>query len=792
MLAGRSLAIFTICSNNYLPFARVFFESARQHHPEADLFLALSDRAVGIDNTYDPDWTVIEAEQLNIPGFQDFAFRYDIMEFNTAIKPFVFRHLLEDRGYELALYFDPDIEVFRPLDGVLGPLREGASFVVTPHICAPLEVAEEPHDVSIMKAGIYNLGFLGVGRVEESIRIIDWWARRLRFQCLSAQDQGIFVDQKFVDLVPAFARRCHISHDTTLNVAYWNLSQRRLAGQEGHWTVDGEPLSFFHFSGFDPRIPDKLSKFTQRFQGDMPEPLQAVVSRYAAKLLSRGYGTFPSGGYAYGRFASGTPIHPFVRRMFREWHQSWPEDPFWTYEEFLHQASSSATVGTPGFVVTNFMKFLHDNISHLNRTLDLENPEHMRELVKWYAFRAERDIALDERMSAPVVARMEQPHWEIRPRPTWSAASRADATIIGYLRTASGVGEAGRQTLQALVSANLVVEGYDVGLNVNASRDQPDCSGSLVGKVTGKVQIFHVNADQLPQVFKHIRGDLHCDAVRVSVPFWELSVLPEPWRTAFAPVDEIWAPSRFVQRALMQATEKPVIYMPVAVELPTLPEIQREHFGLPADRFLFFFAFDYLSFIKRKNPHAAVAAFKAFRRRVHSRRAGLVIKTMNGSLSPDRMQAFRAEIADDPDIFLIDQTLGRKETLGLIAATDCILSLHRSEGFGLLIAEAMLLNRPVIATDYSATTEFVTPQTGLPVDYKLVPVGEGEYPLHDGQVWADPDIAHAAWQMARVYEGAGTEFVTDMTAAAREHVLRRHSRRRVGELQARRLNRLLR
>jgi glycosyltransferase involved in cell wall biosynthesis len=164
---------------------------------------------------------------------------------------------------------------------------------------------------------------------------------------------------------------------------------------------------------------------------------------------------------------------------------------------------------------------------------------------------------------------------------------------------------------------------------------------------------------------------------------------------------------------------------------------------------------------------------------------------MNGSLSPARMHEFRDEIGDDPDIFLIDRTLDRSETLGLIAAIDCVLSLHRSEGFGLLIAEAMLLHKPVIATDYSATTELVTPQTGLSVDYKLVPVGEGQYPFHDGQVWADPDIGHAAWQMARVCDSHGTELMTNLTAAAHAHVRHCNSRRRVGEHLARRLSRLI-
>jgi glycosyltransferase involved in cell wall biosynthesis len=180
-----------------------------------------------------------------------------------------------------------------------------------------------------------------------------------------------------------------------------------------------------------------------------------------------------------------------------------------------------------------------------------------------------------------------------------------------------------------------------------------------------------------------------------------------------------------------------------------------------------------------------------FRKQMSPRGAGLVIKSINGCRSPTRLSALSAEIEEDPDIYLLDRTLSREDTLGLISITDCVISLHRSEGLGLLVPEAMLLGKPVIATNYSATTEFVTPQTGLAVDYRLIPVQTGEYPFGEGCVWAEPDVAHAAWQMMRVFAGAGTESITSMVDRAREHIQRNHSLAYVGQLQARRLRRLI-
>jgi glycosyltransferase involved in cell wall biosynthesis len=187
------------------------------------------------------------------------------------------------------------------------------------------------------------------------------------------------------------------------------------------------------------------------------------------------------------------------------------------------------------------------------------------------------------------------------------------------------------------------------------------------------------------------------------------------------------------------------IYMPVALELAPPAPMPRVRFNLPPSRFLFFFAFDFLSFVERKNPGALIAAFRqAFPRRGQ---AGLVLKCMNGAIVPEKLARFWKDLADDPEIFLIDDTLSRADTLALIASTDAVVSLHRSEGLGLLIAEAMLLGKPVIATDYSASRDLPFAATGYPVSCKLVPVHEGEYPFAGGQVWAEPDISHAATLM---------------------------------------------
>lgn len=168
--------------------------------------------------------------------------------------------------------------------------------MLTPHLCAPAEGDAFPDDIGIMRSGIYNLGFLRVRACPESESILAWWARRLQYQCISNQDAGIFVDQRFMDLVPGFAEKARILRDPTLNVAYWNLQQRTLSFEDEAWKVDGRPLGFYHFSGFDPAKMDRLSKYTDNFRGNAIWPaLSRLLEQYAAELRANNHGRIPAG-----------------------------------------------------------------------------------------------------------------------------------------------------------------------------------------------------------------------------------------------------------------------------------------------------------------------------------------------------------------------------------------------------------------------------------------------------------------------------------------------------------------
>ena len=779
------LAIFTICSNNYVSMARILLETARLHHPEAAHYLCLADRRLAEPGFYPPGCTVVPAEALDIPDFEAFRFRYDVMEFNTALKPFMVRHLLA-RGHEHVLYFDPDIEIFRPVDSVTAALREGASFVLTPHVCAPAEGSAFPDDIGIMQAGVFNLGFLGVGATPETEPLLRWWSRRLEHQCLNDQPGGIFVDQKFMDLLPGFAARLCILRDPTLNVAYWNLSQRVLRRDGNAWTVDGQPLTFFHYSGISPADTTRLSKYTDGFRGAaMDADLRALVERYAERLRDNGHGGVPNGAYAWGRFPSGTPITPFVRRLFREDHLVWPGDPADSFEEHLRRGAARPWSGRFGGAITNLMTGLHARERWLNERFSADHEEDAHAFLDWVVKHAEPLLG-DPRLVEPIAERLGALFLPPRQAPPKRAADEPDIDVVGYLRLALGLGEAGRLTLRALEHAGLAARGVATALNSNSTANDESCAALLVQEARAPVQVFSINADQIGQVIASLDGRLRSDAYRIMTPFWELSVLPEPWAAAFDLVDEVWAPTRFIQATLMRRLDKPVIRMPLMLEFAAPAPLPRRTWGLPEDAFLFFFAFDYFSFVERKNPLAVVEAFRrAFRRRPGGPRAALVLKTLNADKVPAEKRALLDALRDDPDIVLVERTLTRQDSLALIDACDAVVSLHRSEGLGLLVSEAMVPGKPVIATDYSATTELVSCATGYPVDCRLVAVGPGEYPFHENQLWADPDLDHAAWQMREVAQGGGT--VAARVAAARAHIAGEYGAQAVARRQRDRL-----
>ena len=378
----------------------------------------------------------------------------------------------------------------------------------------------------------------------------------------------------------------------------------------------------------------------------------------------------------------------------------------------------------------------------------------------------------------------------IRARRGAKAAKRPPGfNLIGYVRGEFGIGEDVRMAVAACEAAGIPHALVNLDPGGSASQGDTSLESRLETSTSAALAPYASNVFCLtgfetaraylefgPQLFEH----------RHNIGWWpwELPVWPRHWDVAFGLMDEIWAASRYTQdmyiaaqsACLPAAVRRPVTLMPMAVTIDRLQPVSRAALGLPANHFLYLYIFDFNSYLARKNPFAAISAFqRAF---PHDETVGLVFKTMNSQPADRRWRRFLGECRADPRIHLIDRTLARGEVLGLVAACDAYVSLHRAEGFGRTLAEAMLLGKPVIGTDFSGNRDFLDDTTGYPVRWRRRTVRNGEYPFitpEDRAWWAEPDRSDAARQMRAAREAALAGHLPDMGA-----ITRRFSPREVG------------
>lgn len=345
------------------------------------------------------------------------------------------------------------------------------------------------------------------------------------------------------------------------------------------------------------------------------------------------------------------------------------------------------------------------------------------------------------------------------------ADRKAGALLIGYIDATLGLGQSVRGLAAALETVGADFAIYPFTAGVETRRGATFMAEHYDTRMPRQVNVLEVACDQLPVVFRRISTRFFRRSVNVLRPYWELSRAPQAWRPYLADIDEIWAPSQFVAEAFASIFSGPIILIPPAITVEAPSSKTRADFGLVPDRFYFLFTFDYYSYASRKNPLAVLDAFrKAF---ANDDDAGLIVKSIGEpGRAPALHRAVKAAADADPRITLIEQTLSRADIIALTALSDCYVSLHRSEGFGLGMAEAMALGTSVIGTDYSGNRDFLSAGTGYPVAYTLRPVAPSEYPWSEGQHWAEPDEGAAIAAMRAVRQGR-TEAERRAQAAAK-------------------------
>jgi len=907
--------LFTIITKSYLPYARALMASVRRHHPDFQRIVVLVDRPDGFFDPAQEDFALVLSQDLGLPRGNWFHFKYTTLELCTAVKPYAIEFLLRRFRLSRLVYLDADVKVYSPLAECMARL-DSHNVVLTPHLTAPLTDDRRPTELEILRTGVCNLGFIAVAASPETDRMLRWWQARLYDHCVVDLPRGLFVDQRWADLIPALFGGVMVIREPGYNVAYWNLPHREVRRRADGFSVNSEPLRFFHFSGFDPDDPGTVSKHQDRYRLEDLGDARGLFEDYADELHRNGYAVCKGWPYAYGFFADGTPIADLGRSI----HHESPgvmeqvEDPFsdeglaaflkvwnaplvgpsgarsaitrlayrvyraredvqaampdlfgsgqhrfirWMLsngrkQHSLHEsllaplwdaAAAADQHAGPDWAGTDLNEWVQDvgngaRLTRLAARIYDQRPDLQRffpdpcgrdamKFLLWLQSYGDYHYDLGDTYLRPLrdewtrsISSLKNPLRRVqyslllmaaraavlmrrsarRLRPVKSHLGRAvswrqrrwrtargpgsvaaGVNLIGYMRGEMGVGTSARSALAAARAASLAVRWK--GIRPDGEYRNADMSAGPEDEgFPFKVNLLHVNADQTPVVYSQLPRRLVAGRYNIGYWNWELEEFPDRWLSSFDHLDEIWVPSTFCQDAIARKSPKPVVRIPHCVAVDGVPSLGRAYFGLPGDRFLFLNVYDALSVFRRKNPMAAVSALiGAFGRESD---CVLVIKVNHADRRLMDLEQLRLASRGYP-IVIIDRPFTHMEVLSLIHECDCLISLHRSEGFGLTLAEAMSLGRPVICTAYSGNMDFTKPEHTFLVQHEMRQVGPGSEPYDPDCYWAEPSIDHAVEQMRRVRAEADLRLAFARTG--QDYVRRLLSPAIIGEMMKKRL-----
>jgi len=340
--------------------------------------------------------------------------------------------------------------------------------------------------------------------------------------------------------------------------------------------------------------------------------------------------------------------------------------------------------------------------------------------------------------------------WQRRHFKSLDPPTKNGVLLIGYPRGEFGIGASLRLTALALEKSNVAFSIFDFNIISQASHRDTRLDKWITNLPEYKINIFCIGADQIPLLKKTLGENFFLNRYNILYGSWEFNHLPKKWVSHLEEMNEIWAMSNFVGQMFMSSTSHSVhvFQHPVTINIPE--SINRSQFKIQKNNFVFLFMFDFDSHVARKNPEAVIQAFEYAFPKSSQNSVSLVIKSINGDRHQKEYKTLEKLINKDSRIIHIQKVLPHEESAALINCCDCYVSLHRSEGFGLTIAEAMLLGKPVITTGYSGNMDFTKDETTLLVDYKLIPVEQGDYPYANNEIWAEPDVEQAGDYMKKL------------------------------------------
>jgi len=812
---------FTICTKSYLAGALVWRNTLVDSDTnirgiiyivdsKAEDLSALYSEAKTISCSRNTDGLENDLRFVNdkdIPDNVGMRNRYEIIEYCTAIKPSIFILLARQYPGFVLHYFDPDIAVYGDLLE-LKKFSESHSITLLPHMTTPTEDNFNMSQLSVLRAGVFNFGYVGWNpHFKSGWPLIQWWQRRLNKDCRVALSEGIFTDQSW-GVFFCGSKDSGIFYDTAYNVAYWNLHERNVDWQPDlGYTCNGKKLQFFHFSGYSPNDPEILSLHQNRHYLKGLRGLNRLFSSYKDQLFCAGYKTWQNNKSNDQIYCNNTQI---LEKKINENESVTLRRNIAThciYTAFGDPNKAKILYGISWwaiYLLLDFINFIGNiksltlrNISYkkaedtINKTYNCDGLI-KKGLIYWYltckfylkstATRIIPSISkFNEEFPDARNVSIGESNTGFNSKLATEVFSNQNAiAVIGYITAETGLGESVRGIIRSMDSGNISTDLFDVRGHYARTMDS-EFASRICDPVTPERKyracLLHVNADQVPYLLPKDYGSLLVKCKRrIGYWYWETENLPHGQATASNYFDEIWVATEFVRESLINSGVKiPVKVIPPALSaLPDAP-FSRSHFQFPEDRPICLSVFDATSFLGRKNPIGVIRAIKEIYNGAKVKPL-LVLKTTNLKDS-DRDELLR--LASPVDLRIINQYLSREETLSLVGTADCFISLHRAEGLGLSLIDAMRLGVPLVSTDYSGPKDFAKEDNAflVPWEYCQARWADGPY---FGSVWAEPNIKVAAEQIQRII--IKDEDVQMRTLRARQKVEEHFSRKRIADL----------
>jgi hypothetical protein len=791
------MQVFTLATLATMPRARALARSLALHEPDwpLDVMLVASDDVVADADSEESLRVRSAARELDL-DIETLLARYEEADLSILLLPRLLARYAE-RTSAPVLHLPSTAWVLGGLEPIESALSV-RSVLLVPRMSADVpNDGLEPSREQMDRAGRMEETIMGVDGTAGAEGFLVWWAAHVE-QTLGSLDTRRKGDRpedrpwlaRYLELAPARFSTA-VLDDPGCNLNLWNLHSHKLEDAPDGVLVDGRwPLRFLNLPGFDPARPHRLSATASRARVSRSPVLHELCEIYAGELRAAGWRDSDRRDEVGRRLADGLIYDDSLRAMYSSALALGER-----VEDLFSDEGASAFIAwlqgpAPRGSAYGVNRYLFHRVAR-------ERPDVMRaypdldgvdgsEYVAWCWAFGRDELAIPDRFMPPrpgqdpvrasAVARAASPetrapaggvgsHPEVPARPEAPAHPEASAhpaapaedgpavRLTGYLGHTLGLGAAARGYVRALGAAGVPVRTVSVPLHHLALPVELAAEygrhgfEDLVQEGRHGFEIVAVNADELPDFVARL-GEDYFEGPRIGIWGWETNSIPPRWQRAFALVDEIWVYSRFMAENIGAVAPVPVIALPPPVQRPAALAAP-VRLGVPQG-FLFLFVFDYLSTVQRKNPVGLIEAFKlAF---APGEGPQLLIKTINAPLRVLAEEEVLWAAHGRSDIHVVDRSLSGEELGGLMAGCDCYVSLHRAEGFGLTMAEAMAIGKPVIGTGYSGNVDFMNPDNSYLVDYAIGRVGpECEIYPPEGE-WADPNIAHAAELMRHVHD----------------------------------------